>query len=215
MSSATRATREVMPGDVFSDRVNFGSFEIQIEWTERGAPPLPEASITARGSPITEGATAMFAVALTMPAPMEGLNVALMVSETGGDHVEPGNEGAKTLNFAEGEDAKGYSVPTVNDAVDEGNGTVTVTIVAGEGYEIGSASSASVTVNDDDEPLPVPGPGPGFTGAGSVEAYAGRRATDDSLRDYAGERGRGEALAEYAGRRPTDDSLRDYAGERT
>ncbi|MYA89516.1 MAG: hypothetical protein F4X97_13890, partial [Boseongicola sp. SB0662_bin_57] len=120
-----------------------------VKWT---ATALPEATIAAGTSPVTEGTDAEFTVTLSRAAPAGGLTVNLTVAEsTNGDHVDAANEGDGTLDFAEGETSKAYRVATVGDMNDEPDGSVTVTLKAGTGYTPGAAKSATVAVNDDDE----------------------------------------------------------------
>ena len=113
----------------------------------------PAATVKAGTSPVTEGTAATFTVELSTAAPTGGLSIALTVADvSGSDFVASGNEGSKTLSFAEGDTSKTYTVATVADSVDEASGNVTVTVGSGTGYTVGTASSASVTVNDDDAP---------------------------------------------------------------
>ena len=111
---------------------------------------LPEISITA-GSGIIEGGVATFTISAN-PAPAAALSVAVAVSQTGDVGVTPGSQtmtiptsGSYTL-----------SVATVNDSVDEADGSVTVTVASGQDYTVSStAGSATVAVADDDDPAPV------------------------------------------------------------
>ncbi len=113
------------------------------------APPTttPEISITA-GSGIIEGGVATFTISAN-PAPAAALSVAVAVSQTGDVGVTPGSQtvtiptsGSYTL-----------SVATVNDNVDEADGSVTVTVASGQDYTVSStAGSAAVAVADDDDP---------------------------------------------------------------
>ena len=114
---------------------------------------VPEATISAGTSPVTEGTAASFTVSLSIAAPSGGLSVALTVADvSGSDFVASANEGSKTLSFAAGDTSKTYTVATVSDTVDEASGAVKVTVGTGTGYTVGTTSSASVTVNDDDAP---------------------------------------------------------------
>ena len=120
------------------------------------------ATVAAGTSPVTEGTDASFTVTLSHAAPTGGLTVNLAVSESAGsDYVAPGNEGAKTVSFAQGDTSKTYRVATDNDTDDEPNGSVTVRLTSGTGYLLRTATSASVTVNDDDAPDTEPSFGDG------------------------------------------------------
>ncbi len=111
---------------------------------------LPDISITA-GSGMIEGGVATFTISAN-PAPAAALSVAVAVSQTGDVGVTPGSQtvtiptsGSYTL-----------SVATVNDSVDEADGSVTVTVASGQDYTVSStAGSATVAVADDDDPAPV------------------------------------------------------------
>ena len=117
------------------------------------APVVPGTWVAAGPSPVTEGGEASFTVTLTTPAPSDGREVALTVSEPeGSDVVALADEGPDTLSFAAGETSKTYTVATQADGDAEPSGTVTVTLDSGTGYTVGSPSSATVTVNDDDGP---------------------------------------------------------------
>ena len=118
--------------------------------------PPPEITITG-GSSVTEGAAASFTVSAS-PAPTANLPVSLTVSENtagGRDFVASGNEGSKTVTIPASMTSATYDVPTVDDNMDEPNGSVTVAVNPGTGYTVGTNSSASVTVNDNDATPPT------------------------------------------------------------
>ena len=116
------------------------------------APPVvPVVSVTA-GAGVTEGAAAAFTVSAS-PAPLQPLEVGVTVGQagdfgasTGARKVTIGTSGTATVTVA-----------TVDDGVDEADGSVTATVADGSGYAASSLrGSASVPVADDDDPLPVP-----------------------------------------------------------
>ena len=107
---------------------------------------IPEASITAVSSPVTEGLAASFTVTLDEAA-AEALTVSVSVTESGS--VLSGAPPA-SVAFAKGETSATLRVPTEGDSVVEADSTVKATVTAGTGYTAGTASSASVTVEDDD-----------------------------------------------------------------
>ena len=74
--------------------------------------------------------------------------------------------GSHTVTIGSGRSAT-LNLATVDDAVDEPNGSVTATIQSGSGYDVGSSSAATVAVNDDDEPPP---PSRISVGVGSITA---------------------------------------------
>ena len=107
---------------------------------------LPEASIAAASSPVTEGTAASFTVTLDQAAP-EALTVAVSVTESGS--ALSGTPPA-SVAFAKGETRATLSVPTATDSVVEADSTVTATVTSGTGYAVGTGAAASVTVEDDD-----------------------------------------------------------------
>ena len=100
------------------------------------------------GSSVTEGTGASFTVNAN-PTPAANLDVTVAVTQSG-DFVASSNRGVKTVTIDANATSKTYTVPTVNDMVDEANGSVTVTVNNGQGYTVGSTAAATVTVNDND-----------------------------------------------------------------
>ena len=112
--------------------------------------PLPEITISAGASPVTEGGDAAFTVTAS-PAPAAELSVTVTVATAGEFGITAGTQtvsipvtGSATLTLA-----------TTGDEVDEADGSVSVTVAAGEGYTVGDPASGTVAVRDDDEPLPA------------------------------------------------------------
>ena len=118
--------------------------------------PPPVVTIAAKAESVTEGGDAVFTLTADR-APDADLAVTLAVSETGdGDHVAAPHEGPASVTIPKDATEASFTVPTVNDAVDEPDGTAVVTVEAGNGYTAGDPASASVAVKDDDAPaLPV------------------------------------------------------------
>ena len=117
--------------------------------------PPPAVSITAAAASVTEGGAASFTVSADR-APDANLTVTLSVTEAaGGDHVAADDEGTATVTIAKGTTEAVFSVPTVDDAVDEPDGSVTVTVNDGAGYTVGASASGTVSVRDDDLPPPA------------------------------------------------------------
>ena len=110
-------------------------------------PPLPEVTVSAGTSPVTEGNAATFTVSLDSASP-GALSVAVAVSETG--NVLSGTA-PSAVAFAAGERSKTLSLQTDDDDVDESDSTVKVSLATGSGYTLGSRSSAEVSVTDNDE----------------------------------------------------------------
>ena len=116
-------------------------------------PATPEISITG-GSGITEGGNASFTLTAT-PAPAAALDVIVAVTQTGDFGVTPGSQ---TVSIPTSGSAP-LTLATVNDGVDEANGSVTATLNTGTGYTVSTtAGSATVAVADDDAAAPPPPP---------------------------------------------------------
>ena len=107
----------------------------------------PEITISG-GSGITEGGTASFTITAN-PAPASAITVNVEASQTG----SWGATGAATVTVSVASTT--YTITTVDDQVDEADGSVTATVQSGSGYTVGAASSASVNVADDDDPPPA------------------------------------------------------------
>ena len=114
--------------------------------------PPPVVSIAATAASVTEGGDAAFTLTADR-APDADLTVTLSVAETGGgDHVAAADEGPATAVIAKGATEAVFSVATVDDDVDEPDGSVTVTLKDGGGYTVPSppGNAAAVTVSDND-----------------------------------------------------------------
>ena len=114
--------------------------------------PPPVVSIAATAASVTEGGAAAFTLTADR-APDADLTVTLSVAETGGgDHVAAADEGPATATIAKGATEAAFSVATVDDDVDEPDGSVTVTLKDGGGYTVPSppGNAAAVTVSDND-----------------------------------------------------------------
>ena len=110
---------------------------------------LPEVTIAAGASSVTEGGDASFTVTAS-PSPASALTVNLTVGQSGNFASSGSTGSSKTVSVPTSGSAT-YPVSTVNDNTDEDNGSVTVTVNTGTGYTVGSSnSSATVTVNDND-----------------------------------------------------------------
>ena len=113
--------------------------------------PPPAVSITAAAASVTEGGAASFTVSADR-APDADLTVTLSVTEAAGsDHVAGDDEGSRSVTIPKDGTRASFSVPTVNDAVDEPDGSVTVTLKDGAGYTVSSSrGAATVSVSDND-----------------------------------------------------------------
>ena len=134
--------------------------------------PPPAVSITADAASVTEGGAASFTVSADR-APDADLTVTLAVTEAAGsDHVAADDEGTATVTIAKDTTQAAFSVATVDDAVDEPDGSVTVTVAAGDGYTVSSSrGAATVSVSDDD----AAATGPVLSVADATERESGQR----------------------------------------
>ena len=109
---------------------------------------LPEVSVAAGSSPVTEGSDAVFTLTRAGDTSAE-LTVALSVTEDGA--VVSGTLPA-TVTFAAGSAEARLGIATEDDGVTEADGRVTASVSAGSGYTVASgAGAAGVDVYDNDE----------------------------------------------------------------
>ena len=134
--------------------------------------PPPAVSITADAASVTEGGAASFTLTADR-APDADLTVALSVTEAAGsDHVAADDEGTRSVTIAKDTTQASFSVATVDDAVDEPDGSVTVSVAAGAGYTVSSSrGAATVSVSDDD----AAATGPVLSVADATERESGQR----------------------------------------
>ncbi len=110
----------------------------------------PEISITG-GPAVTEGEDASFTLTAS-PAPFADLSVKVTVAESGAFALS-GEIGVRTVKVGASGTAA-FTVSTMDDSVDEANGSVTATVGGGSGYAVAHspANSATVVVVDNDTP---------------------------------------------------------------
>ena len=127
--------------------------------------PVPQVTISAGTTPITEGTAATFTITAT-PAPTTELTVNVSVTQTGS--VLSGTP-PSTITISANGSTTTLTVATDDDNVDEEAGVITAALQAGTGYTVGTPSSASVTVNDNDAAPNNPATGaPTITGTPEV-----------------------------------------------
>ncbi len=116
-----------------------------------GDDPPPQVGIAAAAGG-TEGTAATFTITSSAPAAAD-LDVAVDVAASGewGAAV-----GTATVTIPQGATQATLTVATVDDSVDEADGSITVTIAAGSGYSVGPQATRTVQILDDDEPPPEP-----------------------------------------------------------
>ncbi len=120
-----------------------------LECLEGAVPAEPEITI-AGGAGVTEGADAVFTVTAS-PAPVADLTVSLTVADdASSDFLAQADEGTQTVTINGGQASADLTLTTVQDSVDEADGSVTATVTAAAGYTLGSPSTATVAVADDD-----------------------------------------------------------------
>ena len=120
---------------------------------EDEAAPLPRMSVARVVSSVEEGEDAQFTVTRT-GVTAGALTVNYSVSESGA-MVAAGDEGAKTVDFADGDTEQTVTVPTEEDTGHEADSTVTLTLTADAAYDLGTDATATVTVEDDDNAAPT------------------------------------------------------------
>ena len=125
-------------------------------------------TVTASDSAITEGENTVFTIT-SRPAPASAMTVRLDVGVTGdfvrGHTFDRDTEAASSLAgppsvyFRPNRSSVSFEVLTMDDTVDESNGSVTYAITGADrygGYVKGSPSTATVTIRDNDPPTPIP-----------------------------------------------------------
>ncbi len=110
---------------------------------------VPPAISIAGGSPATEGDMIEYRLTANKP-PVTDLTIDLTVMDVpGSDFIAA--EGDQTVTFPAGTTATAtYTIPIIDDEVDEVSGEVTVTINDGTGYTAGTIDTATIMVLDDD-----------------------------------------------------------------
>ena len=112
--------------------------------------PLPEVSIAAAASPVTEGNAAVF-VLRRSGATTSALTVTVSVTEAGDvlDGAAP-----SSVTFAENAAEARLRIATEDDAAAEADARVTATLAAGAGYRVAAAAAAAGVDVFDDEQAP-------------------------------------------------------------
>ncbi len=145
-SVAAEVTVTVNDDDGTTDPVNPGG-------TTPLVPIRPSITIRTDSTSVPEGTDARFTV-LASTAPTSALTISLRINETtaeGQDFIDTSHEGPQTLTLDAGATSAAYSVPTVDDTIEESDGQVMVTVEPGTDYSVSStSSSASVTITDND-----------------------------------------------------------------
>ena len=124
-------------------------------------PAVPELSLSS-GSAVEEGSPASFTVTADS-AVQSDLTIAYTVSQNG-DYLDAPGSGQRTVTLAAGATTVSLLIDTVDDALDEADGSVTVTVDTRTGYTIATnKDTASIPVRDNDEPVVRITPGSGVT----------------------------------------------------
>ena len=118
--------------------------------------PTPVVSIASASTSVTEGSPAVFRITVD-PSPTAAFDLTISTAFSGDffgtDSASIRTAGTLTLsNVTQSQD---YSVQTVNDDLDESDGSVTFTIQDGSDYDVQSSpnNSAIVTIQDNDLPV--------------------------------------------------------------
>ena len=156
IEGATQATHTLTAaeaGKTVKVRVTFtddgGTEETLVSAATATVPaPLPEVSIAAAASPVTEGNAVVFVLRRSGDT-TSALTVAVSVTEAGNvlDGAAP-----SSVTFAEDASEARLRIATGDDDAAEADARVTVTVAAGSGYRVDAgARTAGVDVFDDDE----------------------------------------------------------------
>ncbi len=108
-------------------------------------PVIPVLSIQAQSDTLTEGAVATFTITAE-PAPVEPISVSLTIAGQG-DFTASESTGVKTRVIDRA--TTSLMIPTIQDFIDEEDGSVTVTLQPADGYTL-ATDSATITIHDDD-----------------------------------------------------------------
>ena len=123
------------------------TLEVSFTAVQSASPALPEVSIAAGTSPVTEGTAAAFTLSRSGPT-TAALTVTVTVTESG---AMLSGTPPSTVSFGPGESGKTMSLPTEGDSVVEAASTVTAVVAAASGYRVAAGhGSAEVSVVDDD-----------------------------------------------------------------
>ena len=131
--------------------------------------PLPEVSIAAAASPVTEGNAAVF-VLRRSGATTSALTVTVSVTEAGDvlDGAAP-----SSVTFAENAAKARLRIATEDDAAAEADARVTATVAAGAGYRVAAAAAAAGVDVFDDEQAPSSAAVTLWSGELEVGTYGG------------------------------------------
>ena len=148
----TDATRQARVESVYQELIGSCVGSCPPVVNELGSPPITNSEdpvITISGGPaITEGERAMFTI-IADPPPANPITVIVNVTETG----DWGASGTATLIVKD--PTATFTISTVDDQLDEDDGSVTATVQAGAGYTVGTPNAASVDVADNDVTTPL------------------------------------------------------------
>ena len=114
---------------------------------------VPEITISAGTTPVTEGTAATFTITASS-APTSALTVNVDVDVTYADHLTSGTP-PSTVTINANATTATLTVATEDDDVIEINGQVIAEVQTGTGYTVGSSSSARVVIENNDHPTPV------------------------------------------------------------
>ena len=142
-------TAAVRSGTGYTVHSQSGSYSVTVNDDDE---PLPQISISRDAASVGEGQAASFTLSAS-PTPTADLVVHLDISQRG-DFAADGATGATTVTFPANTATASHTVATVDDDMDERDGTVTARVVSRSHYRVASANEASVSVTDDDVPVP-------------------------------------------------------------
>ena len=113
----------------------------------------PTVTILNTSDQLREGSSSLVYRLVADPAPSEELLVQLELEQVGSS-VIPGLVGIFNLTIPAGQSTLDFGIPTINDAIDDADGSMTLSIrTLGTNYQVGDDNSATVAIVDDDEPI--------------------------------------------------------------
>ena len=141
-----------------------------VKATSFNTPPKPRVAISTAQDTVTEGVSVQFTVTAN-PAPRSDLTVAVSVTESG-SYIR--GTPPSSVTIGKGQNFASFPVNTIDDSIDEADGSVTATLQEATNgkYDLSNLSSKRVTVRDNDLPPTDPDPGPGPDAHADTDAYS-------------------------------------------
>ena len=131
------------------DKGNPSSTYVVIDDPDTGCPTGQPVVTVSGPSAVTEGTVIEFTVKAS-PAPSSGSIRVPITFKTKGNMLRYNPTSA--VNLLQGETLKTFDVGTMDDEIDEPNGSISVTVGSGNGYSLGNETTATTSILDNDLP---------------------------------------------------------------